>query len=610
MMEYFNTSMLAPSFSDEIEINDDRETVINVQNVSMKFNMASEQLNNLKEYVLKLLKHELFFEEFTALDDISFEVKKGDVFGILGTNGSGKSTLLKIIAGVLEPSSGFIEAKGTIAPLIELGAGFDMELSARENIYLNGALLGYEKDFIEKHFDEIVEFAEIEQFLDMPMKNYSSGMVARIAFSIATVIVPDILIVDEVLSVGDFMFQRKCEDRIKTLIEQYGVTVLIVSHSNEQIARLCSRAAWIEKGHLRLIGNATEVCNIYGSLGGRTGSHDAENLIFHILTDPENETTSSKAGHTIAGNTPAATCANLIDWAWGGETYASAVFACDGSHLNSLIACPVAGALDAPIFSVKGNALPFLVEESICRVKPERILVFDVENTAQELIEILQRLPWNPKIIHVNRRGNESLYLLSARIVEEGMNHQLWNDEVAVISIDDIEGAFALSPYLYATRCPVILMHVNDNDVARTMEYFRRHGTKRLIALNGQIEHMIEIIEDEYDIDIMHFSHVESSTHTDDIAQFVWQSFCHQEPKALLTASQAHTQWTELASCGAAGGRKRTALQLLPSENLDDIVKSLSLIEDHRSEIDELIFLGDGGLSPSDQKLLLSTLNQ
>ena len=194
---------------------DERPIMINVDHVSMVFNMASEQLNSLKEYAIAIAKHELMFKEFRALDNVSFTIRKGDVFGILGTNGSGKSTMLKIIAGVLEPSDGTCSINGNIAPLIELGAGFDFELTARENIYLNGALLGYSKRFIDKHFNEIVEFAEVERFLDMPMKNYSSGMVARIAFAIATVIVPEILIVDEVLSVGDFMFQQKCEQRIK-----------------------------------------------------------------------------------------------------------------------------------------------------------------------------------------------------------------------------------------------------------------------------------------------------------------------------------------------------------------------------------------------------------
>ena len=250
MPEIVNT---APLQDFELGNEDDgRETMIKVDHVSMVFNMANEQMNNLKEYAIALARRELMFKELKALDDVSLEIRKGDVFGILGTNGSGKSTLLKIVAGVLEPTTGSCIINGNIAPLIELGAGFDLELTARENIYLNGALLGYPKSFIEQNFDDIVSFAEIAPFLDMPMKNYSSGMVARIAFAIATVIVPDILIVDEVLSVGDFMFQQKCERRIMELIKEHDVTVLIVSHNNDQIERLCNKAIWIEKGHPRM----------------------------------------------------------------------------------------------------------------------------------------------------------------------------------------------------------------------------------------------------------------------------------------------------------------------------------------------------------------------
>ena len=239
------------------------EPAVLVNDVTMNFNIASEQLNSIKEYVLKMAKRELFFKKFCALQDISLRVEKGDVFGIVGTNGSGKSTLLKIIAGVLAPSSGTCQVNGNIAPLIELGAGFDLELTARENIYLNGSLLGYNRAFIKEHFDEIVDFAELREFLELPMKNYSSGMVARIAFAIATIIVPDVLIVDETLSVGDMFFQEKCEARINTLINEHGTTVLFVSHDIEQVERLCDRAMWLEKGQQRLAGQAKEVCEAY-----------------------------------------------------------------------------------------------------------------------------------------------------------------------------------------------------------------------------------------------------------------------------------------------------------------------------------------------------------
>ena len=235
---------------------------VEVDDVTMIFNMASESLTNLKEYFIKLAKHELFFEEFRALKHISFDIHRGEVVGLVGTNGSGKSTMLKIIAGVLEPSEGSVKVHGNIAPLIELGAGFDPELTARENIYLNGTVLGFSPKYLDEKFDEIVEFSELENFLDVPLKNYSSGMVARIGFAIATITKPDILIADEVLSVGDFLFQQKCEKRMQELMAG-GTTVILVSHSIEQIERMCSKVAWLSHGHLKMNGDTETVCAAY-----------------------------------------------------------------------------------------------------------------------------------------------------------------------------------------------------------------------------------------------------------------------------------------------------------------------------------------------------------
>ena len=238
---------------------------VDVQNASMHFNMASENINSLREYLTKLSKKQLFYKDFIAVNNLSFQVKKGEIFGIVGTNGSGKSTLLKMIAGVLTPTTGKIITNGKIAPLIELGAGFDSELTGRENIYLNGAILGYSEAFIDEHYDEIIEFAEIGEFIDMPLKNYSSGMVSRIAFAIATAVKPDILIADEILSVGDFRFQEKCMKRIRNLMKE-GATILLVSHSVEQIRSICNRALWIEKGQLKIVGSADEVCDAYSAI--------------------------------------------------------------------------------------------------------------------------------------------------------------------------------------------------------------------------------------------------------------------------------------------------------------------------------------------------------
>ena len=239
----------------------DNRAVI-VRDVEMHFNMSKEKIDSIKEYLIKFAKRQLFFEDFVALKDISLDIEKGDVFGIVGPNGSGKSTLLKVISGILKPTKGSVEIRGTVAPLIELGAGFDMDLTARENIFLNGSVLGFPRQMMRDRFDEIVDFSEMREFLDVPMKNYSSGMVARVAFAVATITRPDILIVDEILAVGDFRFQEKCERRINEMMSG-GTTVIIVSHSIEQIERLCNRVMWLERGHIKMIGDKDTVCNAY-----------------------------------------------------------------------------------------------------------------------------------------------------------------------------------------------------------------------------------------------------------------------------------------------------------------------------------------------------------
>lgn len=240
----------------------EQEYAVKVENVAVRFNMASEKIDNLKEYFIKLIRRELMFKEFLALKDVSFEVKKGEAWGIIGTNGSGKSTLLKLICGILKPYKGSVTVNGSIAPLIELGAGFDGDLTASENIYLNGAVLGYDKKFMKEHFEEIVEFAELQDFLEMPLKNYSSGMAARLGFAIATVVRPDILICDEVLAVGDYAFQQKCEKKMNEM-RGHGTTLLYVSHSIESVKSVCDHALWVEKGVVRMKGMAEDVCEAY-----------------------------------------------------------------------------------------------------------------------------------------------------------------------------------------------------------------------------------------------------------------------------------------------------------------------------------------------------------
>lgn len=238
--------------------------MINVNNISMRFNLGIEKNFSIKQFFIDLFKRNRKDKkkEFWALKDVSFDVKKGEVFGFVGSNGAGKSTLLKNVAGVMKPTKGNIEIYGNICPMIELGAGFDMDLTARENIYLNGSILGYSKEFIDEKFDNIVEFSELKDFLDVPVRNFSSGMVTRLAFSIATIVDPEILIVDEILSVGDIAFQQKSENKMREMIEG-GTTVLFVSHSVEQLKSLCNRVMWLEKGQVRKIGPAKEICEEY-----------------------------------------------------------------------------------------------------------------------------------------------------------------------------------------------------------------------------------------------------------------------------------------------------------------------------------------------------------
>lgn len=241
---------------------EDKKIMIDVDHVTIRFNLANQKVDNLKEYLVKLIKKELMFQEFLAVKDVSFKVHAGEAWGLIGTNGSGKSTLLKAISGILKPYKGEISVNGNVAPLIELGAGFDQEMTARENIFLNGCVLGHSEQFMKEHFDEIVDFAELHDFLDSPLKNFSSGMRARLGFAVATMVKPDILIVDEILAVGDMKFRQKCETRMKELLSG-GTTLLYVSHNIGEVKRLCDHALWIDKGVQRMQGDAQTVCAAY-----------------------------------------------------------------------------------------------------------------------------------------------------------------------------------------------------------------------------------------------------------------------------------------------------------------------------------------------------------
>lgn len=246
----------------------ENDKVIEVSDVSMCFRLMENRTTSLKEYALRLMRGRVKWREFYALRHVSFEVDKGEVIGIIGKNGSGKSTLLKIISGIMKPTEGTVAARGTVVPMLELGSGFDIDMSGRENIFLNGAILGYTEEFLRERYDEIVAFSELESFIDVPIRNYSSGMMARLAFSVAAVVDPDILIVDEILSVGDEEFQEKSRHRMMELMGG-GTTVLFVSHNLDQIREMCSRVIWLDCGEIRDMGETDRVCEAYRNMRER-----------------------------------------------------------------------------------------------------------------------------------------------------------------------------------------------------------------------------------------------------------------------------------------------------------------------------------------------------
>lgn len=240
------------------------KTMIAVKDVTMRFRMNCDRIMSLKEFVTMALRGKLEYQEFTALEHISFRVKKGETLGLIGQNGAGKSTMLKVIAGILKPTKGEMIRRGNVAPMLELGSGFDFDLTGKENIFLNGAILGYSEQFLREKYDEIVAFSELGKFIEVPIRNYSSGMLARLAFSVATVVNPEILIVDEILAVGDASFQEKSYRRMIELMSG-GTTVLFVSHNLAQIREMCDRVLWLEHGRVKMLGEAKSVCDAYGA---------------------------------------------------------------------------------------------------------------------------------------------------------------------------------------------------------------------------------------------------------------------------------------------------------------------------------------------------------
>lgn len=238
------------------------QAIIQIQDVSMRFRLSNDRISSLKEFVTTAMRGKLQYKEFEALKHVTFDVQRGETVGIIGRNGSGKSTLLKIISGILKPTRGNVVVHGNVVPMLELGSGFDMDLTGRENIYLNGAILGYSEEFLKTKFDEIIDFSELGEFINVPIRNYSSGMLMRLAFSVAAMVEPEILIADEILAVGDEAFQHKSMSRMKEMMSG-GTTVLLVSHSLDQIREVCDRVIWIDQGQIKMMGKTEEVCAVY-----------------------------------------------------------------------------------------------------------------------------------------------------------------------------------------------------------------------------------------------------------------------------------------------------------------------------------------------------------
>lgn len=565
------------------------QPVVVADHVSMVFNMASERIGSLKEYAIKIVRRELMFQEFKALDDVSFTVNRGDVFGLMGTNGSGKSTMLKIVAGVLEPSSGSCEVNGVIAPLIELGAGFDMELSARENIYLNGALLGYSKQFMEDHFDNIVEFADVEGFLDMPMKNYSSGMIARIAFAIATEVVPDILIVDEVLSVGDFMFQEKCERRIRSLIEDHGVTVLIVSHDSGLIERLCNKAIWIEKGHTRALGDAAEVCSLYRVLGGHSGSESATDKVREIF-ELDVAVPSGKVG-TMFADTSYGAAAKLAESIPALKDAKEFVLAPADSEQVCFVANSVAGLLDTSVLLYRKDVLPDSTLSLLSAAQPDRIVLFEGEGWSGDDIPKSLSDEFKCEVEIISGRTYSEIAVNAYRF---GMHHGGgWSNTLLVTHNNLIADRVALSPYTYSNKIPVFFTSRSGGFDAETLEAINQGEWGEILVVGCTVDIPESWIEglgprawSQY-----RFCYKDGYEAAMRISEWIVERDDRFGARSPLVASAYYP--ASAFTIGAYASHEGSVVLMEDPQNLDSVIEVFDYLKANREEIERLTFVGD-----------------
>lgn len=582
----------------------DQDIMVCADHVSMMFNIANERISNLKEYFIKIVKHELMFKEFKALDDVSFEVRRGDVFGLVGTNGSGKSTMLKIIAGVLDPTEGTCAVNGTIAPLIELGAGFDMELSARENIYLNGALLGYSKQFMDEHFDSIVEFADVEGFLEMPMKNYSSGMVARIAFAIATETIPDILIVDEVLSVGDFMFQKKCEKRISSLIEDHGVTVLIVSHDNALIQRLCNKAIWIEKGHTRAYGDVKEVCDLYRVLGGHSGNKKSSDFVKSILESDAMVDVSSLS--TISVEDAYSASAKLLETVSEEREGGTLVVAPGESPQTCFIANSVAGLLDAPVLLSRNDSIPDIVSMAIERMNPTSIISLHLSQQFQFDLEKELRERFGCEVESIIAGDLSDLAIAS---YEYGVQKQLsWSETCILTHPDCCSDHISISPYSYSEKVPVFFNSSAGELADTVIECLTSGEFDKGVIVGGYVSYPDSLIaflaQRNCNIEFDRLFADEGYKASADIATWISRQNCGLSLANTLITSAWFPE--NALTVGRYCSQKSGIVLMEDPQNLDSVLVAFNFISRHKSDIKKLTFLGNSSLYNGLDKSILA----
>lgn len=429
-------------------------------------------------------------------------------------------------------------------------------------------------------------------------------MVARIAFAIATVIVPDVLLVDEVLSVGDFMFQKKCEDRINKLIEEHNVTVLIVSHSNEQIARMCNKAIWIEKGHTRLIGDAKTVCSIYGGLGGRTGSPEAEQRVFqaikHSMLLKENETQGIKK--VISADNHYSANVNLIKDTWKNNPKNTVVLACDNTHVNAIAANTIASILRSPVLPVQNDSIPEPIDHFLQIAKPETIIVCSCDCEATEIETVLKELPWSPTVNNI--KSEKTHFRYTFKTSKKYLNNSI-STPIAIVGFDDNSESLTTMSYTYPKKIPTLVLDSPDTPMEQVAEAIKALSGNKLLLFGPQAVEWYNG-SDFNIVPVEKIGYKKSSNTCAEITEYFLNN-SDTRTEALLLAPQALGAWPELISCGSAAATSNSHILLIDQTDLENISANLDLI--HNYSPSQLVFIGGNhGLTEADQNLFCSEL--